>query len=91
MIWCDASEAMTEYKIRQTENLETSHYDGVLVCVAHDDFKQMGIVKIKSFCRNEHVIFDLKNVFSVIKQTSVSKEYFYEKFCTNWRSGIRRS
>ena len=65
--WCDASEAMTEYKIRLTENLETSHYDGVLVCVAHDDFKQMGIVKIKSFCRNEHVIFDLKNVFSTHK------------------------
>ena len=62
--WCDASEAMTEYKIRLTENLEMSHYDGVLVCVAHDDFKQMGIAKIKSFCRNEHVIFDLKNVFS---------------------------
>lgn len=38
-------------------------YDGVIIGVGHDKFKKMGIKHIKSLCKSNHVIFDLKSLF----------------------------
>ena len=38
-------------------------YDGVIIGVGHKEFKSMGINYIKSLCKNNHVIFDLKGIF----------------------------
>ena len=40
-----------------------NNYDGVIIGVGHDKFKKMGIKRIKSFCKSNHVIFDLKGLF----------------------------
>lgn len=39
------------------------YYDGVILAVGHDQFKELGINKIKSFCKEESVIYDLKHIF----------------------------
>ena len=38
-------------------------YDGVIIGVSHNEFKSMGINYIRSLCKINHVIFDLKSIF----------------------------
>jgi UDP-N-acetyl-D-glucosamine/UDP-N-acetyl-D-galactosamine dehydrogenase len=39
-------------------------YDVVLIAVAHDKFKKIGLKNIKSLCKKNHIIFDLKNLLN---------------------------
>ena len=56
--------AKKEYGIELLKKPNTHTYDGLVIAVAHDEFKDMGIKKIRSFCRVEkHVVFDLKYLF----------------------------
>ena len=43
--------------------LKPNTYDGIIIGVGHDKFKSMGINYIKSLCKSNHVIFDLKSMF----------------------------
>ena len=63
--WVDANQALQEYGINLSVNLEKQVYDGVIIAVAHDKFKQMGIEKIRALGKDEHVIYDLKYVLPV--------------------------
>ena len=38
-------------------------YDGIIIAVAHEYFKKMGINKIIKLGKKKHVIFDLKPIF----------------------------
>ncbi len=61
--WVDPLEARQEYGIELTTDLETGKYDAVIVAVAHDEFREMGIEKIRKLCKPEHIIYDVKYVF----------------------------
>ena len=61
--WVDSEAAVSEFDIELTTVLETDYYDGIVVCVGHDEFKTIGIEKLRSFCKKESVIFDVKSVF----------------------------
>ena len=52
------------YNILNNLKLNQNTYDSVLIAVAHDQFKKLGLSKIKSICKTNHVIFDLKNIFN---------------------------
>jgi len=41
-----------------------NNYDGVLIAVGHNEFKTLGLANIKNFCKKNHVIFDLKDLFN---------------------------
>ena len=45
------------------EHPEASHYDAVVVAVAHRQFVELGLAGIKKFCKKESVIFDVKHLF----------------------------
>ena len=62
--WVDDKEIYNTFKIRPISNLKKNIYDGIIIAVAHDEFKKMGIIKIQSLCRKKSVIFDLKYLFS---------------------------
>ena len=47
--------------INEVENMS---YAGVIIAVAHDHFKLMGIKKIRSFCKPGGLIMDVKYMFS---------------------------
>ena len=51
------------YDIYPNSKLKKNIYDAVLISVAHKEFKEIGISKIKNLCKKKHVIFDLKNLF----------------------------
>ena len=52
------------YKIYPIMKTDDNVYDAVLIAVAHDEFKKIGLNKIKTSCKKNHVIFDLKNLFN---------------------------
>tara|TARA_A100001015_G_scaffold317156_1_gene433331 strand:- start:365 stop:1627 length:1263 start_codon:yes stop_codon:yes gene_type:complete len=58
-------------KINFIKQLYKQKYDIILVAVAHDRFKNIGITKIKSFLKNkDSILFDLKYLFNE-EETSI--------------------
>jgi UDP-N-acetyl-D-galactosamine dehydrogenase len=54
------------YKIYNTNpilKIDDHTYDVILVLVAHNQFKNFGLNKIKASCKKNHIIFDIKNLF----------------------------
>ncbi|HAY5568769.1 TPA: Vi polysaccharide biosynthesis UDP-N-acetylglucosamine C-6 dehydrogenase TviB [Escherichia coli] len=62
--WVDASEAQHEYGITPVQILENGQYDAVILAVAHDQFKAMGVDAIRGLGKAKHVLYDLKYVLS---------------------------
>jgi UDP-N-acetyl-D-galactosamine dehydrogenase len=63
--WVDSSEAMTEYRISITKSPSENEYDGIILAVAHQDFKCMGPAGVRRLGKSECVIYDLKSVFPI--------------------------
>lgn len=60
--WCSAKEALNEYGLELTREYKTNHYDAVILAVAHNDFKSMGVAAIRQLGKQKHVLYDLKYV-----------------------------
>ncbi len=63
--WADPSEVIEEYGINLISKLEPEHYDAVILAVDHSEFKNMGIENVRQLCRPNHVVYDVKYVFSL--------------------------
>ena len=61
--WVDKSEAEREYNITPVKMPSANHYEGIILAVAHSEFVDMGIDKIRNFGKVSHVLYDLKYVF----------------------------
>jgi UDP-N-acetyl-D-galactosamine dehydrogenase len=61
--WADANEVKQAYGLTLVDKPKQNHYDAAIVCVAHDQIKEMGIDAIKALCKDVHVIFDVKYLF----------------------------
>jgi UDP-N-acetyl-D-galactosamine dehydrogenase len=62
--WIDPEEADQEYGIKPVAVPEAGHYDAVIIAVAHNQFKQLGVSGIRAFGKINHVLYDLKYVLS---------------------------
>ncbi|WP_420412698.1 Vi polysaccharide biosynthesis UDP-N-acetylglucosamine C-6 dehydrogenase TviB [Roseibium sp.] len=62
--WVDGIDAASEYGIHPVSDPTPGDYDAIVVAVAHQQFKELGIEKIRAFGKANHLIYDLKNVFS---------------------------
>lgn len=60
--WCDPLEAAKEYGLVVGNPAEGGVYDAVLVAVAHEEFKEMGVKAIRELGRPTHILYDLKYV-----------------------------
>ncbi|MCN4144797.1 MAG: Vi polysaccharide biosynthesis UDP-N-acetylglucosamine C-6 dehydrogenase TviB [Thiohalomonas sp.] len=58
--WVDTAEAQHEYNITPIERLENGSYDGIILAVSHDQFKEMGAAAIHNLGKNNHVLYDIK-------------------------------
>jgi len=58
--WVDPQETYREYGIEVIQDVPMKKYDAVIIAVAHQQFRDMGIEQIRKFCRPKHVIFDIK-------------------------------
>lgn len=58
--WVDVQEARHEYGLTPVAVPPTGAYDGIILAVAHQQFKALGAEKIRAFGKPEHVLYDLK-------------------------------
>lgn len=62
--WVDAEDAAREYGLTLVAEPQVGAYDGVILAVAHDVFRQEGVAPLRAFGREGHVFSDLKSVFA---------------------------
>ncbi len=62
--WVNTDEAEQEYGLRPLERLASGAYDAVVVAVAHDIFRDMGVDALRALCRADHVIHDIKGILA---------------------------
>lgn len=64
--WVDADEAQHEYgisPINDIADLVTNSYDAIVLAVAHNQFLEMGVERIRELGKQNHVLYDLKYLF----------------------------
>jgi len=65
--WVAPEEAFKEFGITLIREPTPASYDAILVLVAHDDFKNMGVDKIHALGKEKHVLFDVKSIFPKVQ------------------------
>ena len=61
--WAYADEVRHEYGIPLIDSLQQNRYDAIILAVAHDQYRTMGIDAIRKFGKADCVIFDVKYLF----------------------------
>ena len=62
--WPNPDEARHEYGLDLVETPEDCAYDGIVLAVAHDQFKALGANAMRGFGKAAHVLYDLKHVLA---------------------------
>lgn len=63
--WADRDEAVAEYGVTLVESPSEDQYEGVVIAVAHRQFRALGVERVRLFGKMRgHVLYDLKNVLS---------------------------
>jgi UDP-N-acetyl-D-galactosamine dehydrogenase len=62
--WVNASDALHEYGFATIEKPEPGAYDAIILAVAHQQFKAMGVDALRALGKPEHVLFDLKYILN---------------------------
>ena len=57
---CSKDEALMQHNITLINEPNADYYDAIILAVAHNSFKKLGSGKIKSFGKENHVLYDLK-------------------------------
>lgn len=61
--WVSVEEAQHEYGLTPVREPQAGLYDGIVLAVAHDQFRDLGVETIRGFGKQQHVLYDLKYVF----------------------------
>ena len=61
--WVDVDEAKDLYDVTLITELNLKTYSAVIIAVAHDEFKNIGIDGISELCTSNYLIYDLKYIF----------------------------
>lgn len=60
--WCSSEEAEHEYGVSTMKTAEDGMYDGIVLAVGHQEFKNLGAEAIRKLGKQSHVLYDLKYV-----------------------------
>jgi len=60
--WCSSEEAQHEYGVSTMTTAEEGIYDGIVLAVGHQEFKDLGAEAIRKLGKQSHVLYDLKYV-----------------------------
>jgi len=60
--WVSAEEVENEYGIKTMVQLNKGEYDGIILTVAHNEFRAMGGEGIRALCKPQNILYDLKYV-----------------------------
>jgi UDP-N-acetyl-D-galactosamine dehydrogenase len=62
--WVDHDEARHEYGIELVDAPEKGAYDGIIIAVAHDEFRTLGAAGMRAFGKKTSVLYDIKYVLT---------------------------
>ena len=62
--WVSVAEAQHEYGVTPITEPVVGSYDGIVLAVAHNEFRSMGAAKIRQLGKAEHILYDLKYLLS---------------------------
>ena len=62
--WINSLDAQKEYGIKVIKEPKAKQYDAIILTVAHDKFKEMGLNAIRSLGKDKNILYDLKYIFS---------------------------
>jgi UDP-N-acetyl-D-galactosamine dehydrogenase len=63
-LWADSAEARHEYAIDLLGKMPApGRYDALVVAVAHDQFKTLGIEGLRRLANDRAIIYDIKGMF----------------------------
>jgi len=60
--WVTAEDAWREYRIKTIAVPKKGRYQGVIIAVAHEQFRALTTADIRSYCAENAVIYDVKNI-----------------------------
>lgn len=60
--WVDRREAQVDYGLALVEEPSLQAYDGIILAVAHDDFRVLGENAIRKLGKPSHILYDLKHI-----------------------------
>jgi UDP-N-acetyl-D-galactosamine dehydrogenase len=60
--WIDAAEARHEYGLAPVSQPQPGQYDGIVLAVAHHQFKAMGEQALRALGKPQHILYDLKYI-----------------------------
>lgn len=60
--WVDLNQAKKEYNLELIHDVKSNFYDAIILAVSHKDFIDMGAKKIKSYGKQNCIIYDLKYI-----------------------------
>jgi len=63
--WVSTEEAQHEYGITPVSSPAEGNYDAIILAVAHNEFREMGIHAVRALGKPSHILYDLKYLFSV--------------------------
>ena len=58
--WISAEEAQKEYGVSPIKEPKPGSYDGIILAVAHEQFRKMGAATLRELGKPQHVLYDLK-------------------------------
>jgi len=58
--WADAAQADIEYDIQLIDHLQPNTWDGIIIAVAHQQFRAMGSAGIRQLLKDPGVLYDVK-------------------------------
>jgi UDP-N-acetyl-D-glucosamine/UDP-N-acetyl-D-galactosamine dehydrogenase len=62
--WSNPYDAQLRFGVKLLEMPKKQNYDGIILAVSHREFCQMGSKYIRDFGKSNHVLYDLKHIFS---------------------------
>lgn len=62
--WVTPEDARREYGVRLVESPEVGAYDAIILAVAHQQFREMGVEVIRRLGKVSHVLYDIKYLFA---------------------------
>ena len=60
--WADAAEATDQYGLKLLSDIAPGVYDGVIMAVAHDEYRALGIKGIRAVLKPNAPVFDVKGI-----------------------------
>jgi len=61
--WVDPEESQHEYGLKPVRSVRKGTYDAIVMAVGHNEFRKMGLDRIRELGKREHVLYDIKYVF----------------------------